>query len=305
MDELRVLWSSVNTTISEGHSDQASLNTVHTIQLGKLGAHNIPSTWENLAKIDANIEIRPTDARILTALSLESHSEMWTWFNKHVTEPTQYLTTIPISSSQDVEPSTIPNNWIFPLVQSVRLSLLIGKAITLEPKCFFPDLHGAPNYTAPPGSGLMATRIIHHVEAAVVLWLQFRPRPGMCLDTSRAVATFTSITRRIFKSSNFLYLNYIQIAVKKLRSTLTEEKIPLMKVPWEKLASELENHPLAHQDSRESLILDHLSELLWAISNLPHPHPTDMSLQYKKAVEVGGNAGVEIFAKSMSQLLQR
>jgi hypothetical protein len=291
----------VNTAISHGTpSDKAILGSLTPIHPDKLEVSMIPSTWQTLTKIDANIEIRPADARILTALSLGSHSDMWTWFNNQVTNPTRYLAAIPISSFVGRQLPEMPNEWIFPLFRSIQTLLLVGSSIVLKAKTFFPELD-AQDYASTPGGSLTASRILHHVEAAVALWLQFCPRPGMSLSTSRAVATFTSIAREAFSSSSFLYLNHIQNSIKKLRSFLTEEKTPLTKVPWERLAEELKNHPLAHPNSNEALAVEGLKELLWAISSLPHPHSTNTSVYYKKAIEIGGDAGIEASAQVMTQ----
>jgi len=298
--ELHTLQQSANTVIFNGAlSDDAILTGIASALPDKLEVSEIPSAWQMLIKIDENIETRPADSRILTALSLASHSDMWAWFRTQVTEPTWYLTTIPVTSSEDVRLPKMPNDWIFPLFQAVQMPLLINNNINLQATKFFPGLI-APDYQAPASSGPMASRILRHVEGAVSMWLQFRPRPGMSMDTSRAVATFTTIARGAFKSPTFLYLNYIQNGIKRLRSILTEDKIPLTKVPWESLAEELKNHPLSHPDSNEARALDCLKELLWAISGIPSPHSTNMSICYREAVEIGGDAGVRDFTQFMA-----
>ena len=295
VSELCSLQYSVKTVISQKTSDKAFMDTIASIQSGNLEIHNIPSTWANLEKIDASTKTRPADVRILTALSLESHSDMWNWFKVQVTEPVHSLMTIPVTSLLTIQPTEMPNAWIFPLFRSVRLGLLANNNISLQAKSFFPDID-APDYTCPPGRGKLEPRILCHVEAAVTLWLQFRPRPGMSLTTSRAVATFISIARQAFSSSNFLYLDYIQHAVKSLRSSLVGGKTPLTKIPWQELAEELTHHPLALETSDASIVLASLKELLWAISTLPLPHSTNISTHYKKAIETGGDVGVELFA---------
>lgn len=295
VSELCLLQDSVKTVISQKTSDKTFMDTIASIQSGNLEIHNIPSTWANLEKIDASTETRPADARILTALSLESHSDMWNWFKVQVTEPIHSLMTIPITSLLTIQPTGMPNPWILPLFQSVRLGLLANKEVSLQAKNFFPNIN-APDYTHPPGRGALGPRILCHVENAVILWLQFRPRPGMSLTTSRAVATFVSIARQAFNNSNFLYLDYIQHAVKSLRSSLAGGKMPLTKIPWQELAKELIHHPLTLETSDASLALASLKKLLWAISTLPLPHSTDMSIHYKKAIETGGDVGVELFA---------
>jgi len=304
-NEFNSVRRSVNATIFETPSDETFLKTITSIQSRQLDTHNIPSTWHNLAKLDANIETRPANTRILTVLSLESHSDMWTWFNEHVTKPTWCLATIPIPTLLDMQKRNIqpevPNEWIYPLFQAVTMAVFVHNNFSLSSKDYFPDID-APNYEASPGVGTAKSKIIHHVEAAVILWLQFRSRPGMTLETSRGIATFTSIAKEAFKSQNFLYLSYIQDAIKRLRSVLTEEKTALSKVPWEQLAEELKNHPLAFPDSNETLALNHLVELWWTISSLPCSHPSDISDCYKKAIAIGGDAGVEMFAKFMAQL---
>ena len=276
------------------------MTTVASIRSGKLEPEKIRSTWQQVATIDANIEIQSTAARVLTALSLESHSDMWTWFDEQVTKPTRYLAEVPISALMDVQPHETPNDWIFPLFQAVQMPVVIQKDIDLQVQHFFPKVE-APNYHAEPGRGPMPLRILYHVEAAVILWLQFHPRSGMKLSTSRAIATFTSIAREAFKNTDFLYLNSIQTGAKKLRSILTEEQVGLGEVPWQKLAEELKKHPLARPDSDEALALDRLKELLWATSGFPYPHPSDMSGRYKRAVATGGGEGVEDFSEFMVQ----
>ena len=74
--ELCSLRDSVKIVIFQKTQDETFMSTIASIQSGKLGVYDIPSTWANLEKIDANIETRPADARILTALSFESHSDM-------------------------------------------------------------------------------------------------------------------------------------------------------------------------------------------------------------------------------------
>lgn len=298
--ELCSLRDSVKIVIFQKTQDETFMSTIASIQSGKLGVYDIPSTWANLEKIDANIETRPADARILTALSFESHSDMWNWFEAQVTVPTQYLITIPITSLFTIQPSGMPNDWILPLFRLVRLKVLGSSGFSLEAKEFFPSLD-APNYTSSPGRGALEPRILHHVESAVALWLQFRARPGMSLNTSRAAATFTSIARRAFNSSDFLYLDYIQRTLKSLRSSLAGGKTPLTKIPWDGLAEQLTNHPLASPTTDEALALASLKELLWTISSLPLPHSTDMSTHYKKAVEMGGDAGLNLFAPFVVQ----
>lgn len=297
-----MLKDSVNCGISNGTpSDAAFLDTMTSTQPDKLKVHEIPSTWLNLSKVDANVETRPTDTRILAALSLRSHSEMWTWFDEQVTMPTKDLAANPISSLKATQLPKMPNEWIFPLFQAVYMALLVGNSVDLKAESFFPDLIGAQDYNIPSGGSPTSSRILRHVEGAVASWLQFRSRPGMALDTSRAVATFTSIALKAFKSPSFLYLHYIQHGIKKLRSILTNEGIPLAQVPWERLAEELRSHPLASPNSDTTLAANCLEELLWSISSLPRPHSTDMSVHYKKAVEMGGVAGEEAFAQFMAQ----
>jgi hypothetical protein len=123
--ELYSLQESLETVISQKTTDEAFMNTIASIQSGKLEVQDIPLMWAGLEKIDATIETRPTDARILTALSFESHSDMWNWFDEQVTKPAQHLTTFPMASIIAMPPSSeLPNNWILPLFRSVRLKVL-------------------------------------------------------------------------------------------------------------------------------------------------------------------------------------
>jgi hypothetical protein len=124
----------------------------------------------------------------------------------------------------------------------------------------------------------------------------------MTLSTSRAIATFVSIARQAFNNSDFLYLNYIQHTIKTLRSSLVGRNTPLTNHIWNGLAEQLPNHPLAIPTSHEAHTLTFLKKLLWSISSLPLPHDsTDMSIEYKKAVEIGGEAGVKLFAPFLFQ----
>jgi hypothetical protein len=202
-----------------------------------------------------------------------------------------------------MQPLEMPNKWIFPLVRSAQIQLLTRteNIELMADNQFFLGL-SAQIYKAPLSTFPMESRVVSHVEAAVALWLQFRPRPGMSLSTSRAVSTFTLIARKAFGNTNFLYLSHIQNGIKQLRSNLTEERTSLTDIPWEKMAEELKDHPLAYPSSNETLALDHLTGLLWTISSFSCPPQFfDMSSVYESAVRVGGKKGVKIFTDSMPQ----
>ena len=299
ISEFNSLRQSVTTMISDGPSSGAAfLPVVNSIHSGELDLTEIATAWQHLSKMDAHAGISSTESQVLTALSLASHSTMWAWFNKNVTEPTRWLAMIPVSVLNKMEPPKLENEWIFPLFQSIQLSLLLRHDIKLPAKEFFPDLN-APDYEACCKNGPTAPRILSHVESAVVLWLRFYSRPEMGLETSRAVATFISTTRKAFGSIDFLYLRSVQNGIKRLRSILTTEGISLTKVPWEKLANELSSHPLADPTSNEAILLNRMQNLLWTVSSLPHTS-TEMTSRYWEAVKMGSD-GVDAFAQWLGQ----
>lgn len=293
-------WMS-NRILNGPPNDEAAVDAMAIIHSSNgLNLGNIQSTWGSLSRIDTDTEIRPATAHVLAALSLQCHSRMWAWFDEQVTNPTRHLAEIPVSTLQDVQSQMqMPNEWILPLCRLVRITLLVYQNVHLRAKEFFPWLD-APDYRAPPGNLCMPSRILKHVEGAVALWLGFGPRPGMGLQTSRAVATFISTVWSTFNSPDFLYLSSIQCGVKVLRSILTEEKIELTGIPWKKLAEELKNHPLASPESDEALALNHLKQARWSISNLPLPphFPPEIPRGYKKAIEMGGEKGLDTLAQS-------
>lgn len=120
----------------------------------------------------------------------------------------------------------------------------------------------------------------------------------MSLTTSRAVATFISTASTAFGSTDFLYLSYVQDRVKTLRASLTDQKILLRKIPWDRFAKKLEGHALGNPSSGESIAVKRLKEMLLAVSGLPDsiPIPREMAAQYKIAVEMGGDKGIAAFA---------
>jgi hypothetical protein len=300
--EFKSLQQSAIAAISDRSPPDATfLGVVESIQSGRLGVGEIASAWQSLSKMDTDLEILSVDSRILTALSLASHSDMWTWFNNNVTEPTRRLAAIPIQSLQEMVQPKLENEWIYPLFHSIHLSLLLCQDVKLAADKFFPGLE-APDYEARYKSGpIDSKKILGYVESAVALWLRFQPRPGMSLDTSRGVATFISIARKAFGSLDFLYLSSVQNGVKKLRSILTVEGIHLTKVPWERLADELNSHPLADPNSEEAVVLSHVKRLLWAVSSLHNPCPSETATRYKEAAKMGGSDGVEAFAQWIGQ----
>ena len=191
------------------------------------------------------------------------------------------------------------NTWIFPLFQSLQTGHLSAgsRRFSLVANQFFPGSN-APDYIVP---GRNYDPVLH-TEGAVILWLQFRSRPGMTLHNSRALATLISVVRKAFHSSTFLYLDYIQQSLKHFRPHTARTKMPQTSIKWEDLFQDLCNHPLASPTSNESLTLEDLKEFLWIVSNFPLPMSTEMSIKYQKAVEVGGEAGVQIFAPFMNQM---
>ena len=299
-EELHTLEDSAHGKISCRVQNITLLATISSIQSAEPGANNIPDKWINLAKIDADIEIRPSDSRILTALSLESHSDIWAWLEKQVTIPVQQLAKVPVTAWANMQLPTLPNSWVLGLFTTTRSLLLAHARIILDPQRFFPGIN-AQEYTAPPHRGeITESRILQHIEAAVISWLRFSPWPGMSLDTSRRVAALTSVVRQAFGNADFLYLSYIQQALRRGR--------PFMGVPLEALTQELKDHPLTSSTSKESITLIHLKNLLWTVSGLPHldstttsPRSIQMSASYERALELGEKAGIEEFSPFFSQ----
>ncbi len=297
--EFYSLKESASTAIPGTLSDEALLESLAFVTQNQLEIKQIPFAWKKLAEVDAKIQIHSTCDRVLTALSLESHSHMWTWFDTHVTQPTKHLASLPVSSAA-YGAATMPNGWIFKLFLDVSLASRIGIGLELKAKKYIEGLIDAPDYeTGSFGQGA----ILRHVEAAVISWLHVHAWPGTCISTSRGIAKFISIARGAFGSPNFLYLNHVQTALWKLRSVLTEEKVALPEVPWEILALGLKDHPLANPQSRETISLQFLMELLWVVSGLPPPKLSTISAQYKQAIEVGGDAGIQIFAQLVAEKL--
>ena len=293
--ELYKFRDAVDSRISNGFLlNKDILQTMASTNPSKLELSQIPATWGHLSKIDQDVELRPVESRIFTALSLKAHSDIWTWFSWNVTEPVLLLLKVSIQSHNDESLQTqMPNPWIFRLFQKVQVLILLHKDINLTATDFFEDLE-APPYTSTYG---IESKILTHIESAVSLWLQFRPRPGMSLTASRAVASFIQITSTVFRGTDFLYLSFIQERIKTLRANLTNCKIDLAKIPWGQLVKALEVHPLADPHSKESISVRKLKELLWAVSGLPNPIFHDVTTQYKIAVELGGSKGVAAFVR--------
>jgi len=300
-EELYTLEASARSKISHQVQNITLLNTAFSIGLVEPGANNIPDKWENLSQIDANIELCPSGSRILTALSLQSHSDIWAWLEEQVTKPVEQLAKIPVTAWKDTQLPSLPNGWILGLFTTMRSLLLAHTSIILHPQRFFPGIN-AQEYNVPPSCGkVTGSRILQHIEAAVVFWLQFSPQPGMSLQASRRVAALTSIIRQAFGNTDFLYLSYIQQALKSGRS-LTE-------VLWEVLAQQLKNHPLSSPDSKESTTLTHLKNLLWTASGFcppdsiaKSPHSIQMSTSFGQALQLGGEAGIEQFSQFFIQM---
>jgi hypothetical protein len=301
VEELRILEDSAHGRISSRTQNLALLETISSIRSAGLGANNIRDKWKNLAKIHADIEIRPSDSRILTALSLESYSEIWAWLEEQVTKPVQQLAEISVTAWARRQLPNLPNSWIVELFQTTRSLMLTRTTIFLDPQRFFPGID-AKEYKAPPHRGeISGSRILQHIESAIISWFQFSPRPGMTLDTSRRVATLTSIMWQAFGNTDFLYLSYIQQSLKRKKS--------LVEVPWEALSQQLKNHPLTSSTSKESTTLTHLKNLLWTVSGLSLPdsittssHSIQMSASYERALELGGEAGIGEFSQFFTQM---
>ena len=294
--EFHVFRHSADELISNGPlSKEAILSAISSADPQMFAISMIPSTWTNISKVDEDNEIRPAGSRVVTALSLKAHSDLWVWFSVHVTNPILRLLVIPIASRQDPEvQAQMPNEWIYPLFQKVEILLLLRKDINLVAADFFEGID-APDYTTPYRTG---SKILSHVESAVSAWLRFYPRPGMSLTTSRAVATFISVASTAFGSSDFLYLSYVQDRVKTLAASLTTQKVALTKIPWGRLAEELNKHPLANPNSNKSIAVSRFRELMLLVSGLSGPDSISPYIAecYNTAVETGGDAGVAIFA---------
>lgn len=291
-------------TVSEDTPDEALLRSLTSIQSETLDINNIPSTWQKLAAVDEILQTHSANSQILTALSLQSHADIWAWFETQVTKPAQHLAKFPVPQLIAMDPMKMPDNWmpntwIFPLFQSLQARHLSAGShrFSLVANQFFPGSN-APDYIVPGRN----YNPVQNTEAAVTLWLKFHPRPGMTLHNSRALATLISVASKAFHGSTFLYLNYIQQSLKHFRPHTARRRVPYESIKWEDVFQELCNHPLASPTSNESLILEHLKEFLWIVSNLPLPWTTEMSIKYQKAVEVGGEAGVQIFAPFVDQM---
>lgn len=300
-DELVTFYDHMKTAIVDGTSSSKALfNKITSIQSRELKADEFQAAWETVANIDTNVQLQNTDGRILAALSLTVDSNMWSWFNTNVTEPTQYLANLPIHNLKPEGLPTLPNQWILPMVTTVRCSLIANLPVKLLAMDYLgldaPDYETSASRRADPAS------VLRHVESAVTLWLNFQAKPGTRLETSRAVATFVSIAHTAFGSPNFLYLTHIQNGLKKLRSTLTKERIPLDQVPWKQLAEELKAHPLADPNSRESSALNCLVNLLQVASGFSQPSETQVD--FEKVVGAG-EAGLNIFTSSLAQSHQK
>lgn len=221
---------------------------------------------------------------------------MWAWFSCNVTEPVLFFLDNPLLSLwKEKGLYKMPNEWIFNIFFTVNCQRLCNFDIHLKAADYFPGLD-APDYRYSSHVGL---KVLPHVEAVIIMWLQFRSRPGMCLETSRAVATFVSIASTAFASTDFLYLSCIQSRINKLRSCLTVQTVPLAEIPWGRLAKELGAHPLANPDSNDSKAASKLKDLLVTVSGLSGPDhiiPQEMAKKYKAAVGMGGDEGVALFS---------
>ena len=247
--------------------------------------------------------MRTTSSRVLTALILTAHSNMWDWFSHHVTQPVLYLQDVPIASrlNPDVQ-ARLPNNWILCLYQTIHIATLVRPTTLHLVASKFIEGLVANDYVSPIRQTGKTSRVLHHAEAAVCLWLRFIPIPGSSFSTSRAIATFISVASTTFKNTNFLYLQYIQDRIKTLRASLTDERVHVTKIPWEKLSQELERHPFANPTSVEAIALGGLKKLLWKVSGLPIPNPThpEMAPLDRRTVEVGGDVVIGSSVESIT-----
>lgn len=294
----------MKTIISEPTQDGALLQSLSSIQSGRLAVNNIPSTWQTLAKVDQTVEIHSTSSRVLTALSFKSHSDIWGWFEAQVTEPAQRLAKLSVPQLLALDPEEMPddwmpNTWIFPLLLSLQTGRLHSGSckFSLEAKKFFPN-STATDYTVTPRN----YDLVQNAEAAVIHWLNFTPQPGMSLQNSRALATLISTMCRTLHGSSFLYLSCIQQSLKRFHPYTARRKVPQASIEWKDVVQELEDHPLASPTSNESIILERLKEFLWTVCGLPLSKSTEMSIKYQEAVRVGGDAGVQIFAPIVDQM---
>lgn len=290
--EIVSLRDSMTSVTSKGAlSDEAIMGIITSVTPDKLNISEIRLTWGKLALADNIINTKTAAARVLTALSLKAHSDIWSWFSNHVTCPVLGLEER--RKSQRSNQMEMPNQWIFPLFDAIRKQLAVKKAVDLKAADFFEGLD-APDYKS--SGGRMS--ILHHVERALFSWLDFQPRPGMILDTSRAVANFITTASRTFKNMNFLYLHCVQSRIETLCASLTVERIELKKIPWERFAEVLADHPLADPSSDEAVGLARLKDMLWISSGLPTPDnvPEDtvrLVEEYKRVSRFQGDPGVE------------
>lgn len=270
-------------------------------------AQRIQATWQALDHLNTSIELQGADIRVCTAISYISLSEMWKRFDEQCSQPARDLAKLDIRRLIEVPfESPFPNTWIHILVRDVRLQLLKNPkespTVVLEAQNYL-SLPDAPNYCGrrKKASNRKEEETLLHVESAVIFWLKFPGETKERRDTSQGVATFISVTRSVFKNYNFLYLRHIQHTIKQLRFYLTDQKINLPDIPWDKLTTELAHHPLAQEQSREALALHHLVEHLHTISNRPSHTIPQMSADYKLALQTGGKQGVTQFVESLSQ----
>lgn len=303
--EVFSLLDSMDRLASDGAlSNEAIMGMIASINPDELELWEIPPMWKQLARADAAIQTRPAVARVLTALSLKAHSDMWDWFSRNVTYPAQHLQELSLKSRYNTDHPEMPNAWISNLFNRVVTLDLARSDINLQAAEFLEGLD-APNYTCPHNR----KPILYHVEEAVRLWLNFQPRPGMALETSKAIASLITTASGAFGNTDFLYLRYFQSRIDTLCASLTDEKISLVKIPWETLGDELMRHPLADPNSDEAIGVTILKDLLWITSGLPRPDPVseavaNLAEEYKKMVELQGNTGGESFP-GIASLLRR
>ena len=271
-------------------------------------AQQIRATWQALDHLNTNLGLQCADIRVCTAISLISLTDMWNWFDEQCTQPARQLLKLNVKHLLETPVEDLwPNSWIHPLVRDVRIQFIRSPkespSVVLEARKYFilpdvQDYHGRRKRA----SGGQVAEMLLHVESAVIFWLKFPAETETRRETSQGIAAFITATHAVLKNYNFLYLDRVQQSIKKLRSCLTDQAISLSDIPWKTYTAELIKHPLAQEQSQETLALRRLVDHLHAISNRPsHPTP-QMFADYQLALQTGGEQGVTQFIDSQLDL---